>query len=372
MNILRAMLISLAGFVCIISVSGFVSLLALQTTVMDRAVIKDWLSASKIYDGRLVSALVQTTNASNEQGDSINPQPQVGISASPEAIKTALNATFTSDFVQTQIEGVINNAYDWTEGKTTEFTFSIPIDQKRDTLIQQLAKVIEPQVVALPICQSMQQAQQATCRPANLTVEQFANQLTAQSIDESGAFTAPITSESIAKDTQKDLQQSDESPLAQLPAIRAGIDMLLIILPIAAAIIIAIIILVTVSGRRLAAASRLSRRIFFSMLLTLLPALAVIWIARDSDFGLSNMFAAQLGDLAAPLIKTIIVGISNKLAFLSGIVCIVSAMTWIGLTIWRRKLQAIEAARIPTPTTPVAAGVGMEVVQSPQRPQDFI
>lgn len=365
MNILRSLLIGLAGFVCIVAISGFVSLLALQSTIMDRVVVKDWLSASKIYDGRLISALVQDSVNESAQGGNPNPQLETGISASPEAIKTALNATFTPDFVQTQVEGVITNAYDWTEGKTPEFTFSIPIDQKRDTLIQQLAKAIEPQIATLPVCQSVKQTQQSTCRPPNITIEQFANQLTTQSINDSPVFAAPITGESIAKDMQQDSQQPGTSPLDQLPAIRTGIDMLLIILPIAAAVSIAIVILASVRGRRLAAASRLSRRILFSVLLILIPAIVVIWIAKDNDFGLSNMFAAQIGDLVIPLIKTIIVGMSTKLALLSGIVCIVSAMTWIGCTIWRRKLQAIEAARIPAPTSPVA--IGTEVTQLPQQ-----
>jgi hypothetical protein len=363
MNILRAMLISLAGFVCIIAISGSVYLLTLQTTIMDRTVVKGWLGDSKIYDGKLISAFVQTTNAGGGQGG--NPQSQANISASPEAIKTALNATFTPDFVQTQIEAILNNAYDWTENKTPEFTFSIPIDQKRDTLIQQLSKAVEPQIAALPICRSTQQAPQSTCRPSNVTIEQFASQLTTQSIDESGAFAAPITNESISKNNQKDPQQSDKSPLTQLPAIRAGIDMLLIILPIAAIVSIAIVILATATGRRLAASSRLSRRIFFSMLLTLIPAIAVIWIARDHDFGLSNMFAAQIGELVIPLIKTIIVGIAHKLALLSGIVCGTSAAVWIGLTIWQRKRQVIEVAQVPAPIPPA------DPVQLPQQPQNF-
>lgn len=366
MNILRAMLVGLAGFVCIIAISGSIYLLTLQTTIMDRAVVKGWLGDSKIYDGKLISAFVQATNAGRGQGG--NPQSQASISASPEAIKTALNATFTPDFVQAQIESVLNNAYDWTESKTPEFKFSIPIDQKRDTLIQQLSKAIEPQITALPVCRSTQLAPQSTCRPSNVTVEQFASQLTTQSIDESGAFAAPITNESISKSNQKKPQQPDKSPLTQLPAIRAGIDLLLIILPIAAIVSIAVVVLATVSGRRLAASSRLSRRIFFSTLLTLIPAIAVIWIARDNDFGLSNMFTAQTGELVIPLIKTIVVGISHKLALLSGIVCIISALVWIGLTIWQRKRQVIEAAQVPTPIPPAEV---IEPLQFPQQPQNF-
>jgi len=366
MNILRAILVSFAGFVCIVAISGSISLLALQSTIMNRTVVKDWLVASKIYDKGLPSALVQVANTESGQGSNPNPQPQTSVSVSPEAIKTALNTTFTPDFVQAQVEGIVNNVYDWMESKSPEFTFSIPIDQKRDTFIQQLTKAVKPQVAALPVCQSIRQAQQSTCRPSSVTTKQFASQLATQSVNESGAFAAPITNASIAKGSQKNLQQSNKSSLAQLPAIRAGIDMLLIILPIVAIVSIAVVILATTDGRRPAASSRLSRRIFFGMLLTLIPAIAVIWIARDSNFGLSNVFAGQIGDLVIPLIKTIIVGLSAQLALLSGITCIVSAVAWIGFTIWRRKLQAIETARVPdqAPLT--------QPVQIPQQPQNFI
>lgn len=367
MNILRTILVSLAGFVCVIAISGFISLLALQYTVMDRTVMKDWLTASKIYDGRLLAALSQATNS--ETGQLGNPklaQSQESINASPAAIQSALNATFTPDFVQAQVESIVDNAYDWTESKTPEFTFSIPIDQKRDTFIQQLSKAIEPQIGALPVCQSARQTQQPICRPHSITIEQFASQLATQSIDEAGVFAAPITNESITKGNQKDPQQSDKSPLAQLPAIRSSIGILLAVLPIAVIVSIAIVILATAGGRRLAASSRLSRRIFFSMLLTFIPSIAVVWIAKDSDFGLSNMFTAQMGDLMIPLIKIIIVSISAKLALFSGIICIVSVATWIGFTIWRRKRQAIEAAIVPV-LTPLP-----QTAQLPQQPQSYI
>lgn len=362
MNILRTILVGLAGFVCTIAISGFIFLLAIHTTIMDRAVVKGWLATSKIYDGRLLSALIQGSATEGEYNSTLTSQPQTGSSISPETVKIALNATFTPDFVQAQTEGIVNNAYDWMEGDVPTFKFSIPIDQKRTAFIQQITKIIEPQIAALPVCKSARQMQQSTCRPSNVTIQQIASQLATQSADESGAFAAPITNESITKDGQKDPQQSNESPLAQLPAIRKGIDVLQIILPIAIAISIAIVILATRGGRRLAAAARLSRHIFFSVLLILIPAAAVIWVARDSDFGLSRLFAAQIGDVVVPLIKIIIVALAAQLVLFSGIAFAVSGVTWTGFSVWRRRLQAIEAARMPNPTL---------LVQPAPLPQQF-
>jgi membrane-associated HD superfamily phosphohydrolase len=362
MKTLRALLIALAGFICILAISGFISLLTLRTTVMDQTVVKGWLNTSKIYDGTLVSVLAQAINAGNSQ--SSLQQPQTGVSVPQEALTSALQATFTPDFVKSQVESVISNAYDWSEGKTPAFTFSIPIDQKRDTLIQQLATAIEPQIASLPICQSFEQIQESTCRPAGLTVEQFSSQVTAESVNKAGTFDAPITSQSVAKDAQP---ETSPSPLAQLPVIHTVIDMLLIILPIAIIVSIATVIFVTAKERRLQAAARLSRRIFFSMLLIVIPAIVAVWIAGNNDLGLSNNFNPQIGDLIVPIIKIAVVGISTKLALLSGIVCVVSLVAWIGFTIWRRKTQELEAMRAPAPTPVLPT---LETTPPVQPPQD--
>lgn len=353
MNILRAILIGLASFIYVIAVSGFVYVLTLDTTIMDRAVVKTWLKDSQIYDGQLISALVQTPSAAGEQPSS---QSESGkISASPEAVKAALNAAFTPDFTQTQLEGVVDNAYNWIDGTSPEFKFSIPIDQKRDTLITQLAKAIEPQVATLPVCRSATQStQQSICRPATISVEQFATEVTTQSIDESGAFSAPLTNASFTKNAQTKAQPSSSSTLANLPVIKKVADTLLIALPIIALACILIIITATKRGQRLAAASRLSRRIFFGMLFLLIPSLIVVWLAKDNDFGLSSILTAQSATLLIPLIKTIAVGILSKLALISGIIGGISLISWIGLSIWRHQKPEAVQPLIQAPPQPVA------------------
>jgi hypothetical protein len=175
MNIFRHILIGLASLVFITAVTGFAYTLTLHTTVMDRTVVKTWLNESQVYDGRLINALVQTATANNGQDGTPQPAPTNALTPSPDVVKTALNATFTPEFTRTQIEGVINDAYDWIDGTRPNFTFSIPIDQKRDTLIAQLAKGLGPQIAALPICQVTTYTQNSVCRPPNVTVEQLAN-----------------------------------------------------------------------------------------------------------------------------------------------------------------------------------------------------
>jgi hypothetical protein len=375
MNILRAILIGLASFVYVVVISGFVYLLTINTTVMDRSVVKTWLKESQIYDGQLISALVQTPPTDSQQGSAQSATSK--ISASPEAVKAAFAAAFTPEFTQTQLEGVVDNAYNWIDGTSPEFKFSVPIDQKRDVIIAQLAKSIEPQVAALPICRSTQLAQQSVCRPANISPEQLATELTTQSIDESGAFAAPLTEKSFTKSASASGQPSGTSTLANLPTIHKGINTLLLALPIIAFVSIAIILTVTIRGQRLTAAARLARRIFFGMLFLLVRALVVVWLAKDNDFGLANLLTTPAAALFIPLIKTIAVGILSKLALISGIVGGIAALFWIGLGIWKRQVSLTPppAPQVVTspPTSPQATTTPLQppstsptLVQSPQ------
>lgn len=348
MNILRTILVGLASFTFVIAVTGLVYLLTLQTTIMDRTVVKSWLNESQLYDGRLINTLVQTTNAGGGPNDTA--QPADNLSPSPEAVKSALNATFTPAFTRTQLEGVVDNAYNWIDGTSPTFSFSIPIDQKRDTLIAELAKRVEPKLAALPVCRVVPLTQQPTCRPADTTASELAIQLTTQSIDDSGAFAAPITNESFSKNKQATAKSPGQPTISQLPAYHNAIELLLLILPIVAAFSLFVIIFATKTGLRLVRVARLSRRIFFGMLFIFIPTAIVIWLARDSDLGLSNLFAAQTSALVVPLLKTILVGILTQLALFTGIGGLVSVITWIVLSIIKR-------SRVPsvTPPTPVSS-----------------
>jgi hypothetical protein len=343
MKILRILVVGLAGFACVISIVSLVYLFTLQATIMNRSVVKNWISENNIYDGKLITALVQTSSANSPQSDT----PPSSINVSPETIKSAMVATFTPDFVQTHTEAVIDSAYDWIEGKSPEFRFSIPVDQKRATFIQQLSKSLEPQVTMLPVCGSARIAQNIACRPPNLTVEQFAVQITTQSLSASDTFATPLTNESFSQAIQNDTPQSSSSPLNQLPLLRAATDVLFVILPVIAILSALIVVFATLAGHRLAASTRLARRIFFSMLLTFIPAFIILFILKDNDFGLANLFGAQIGELVVPLIKTIIIDIAYKLAIFSGIAGLLAAITWIGLYVQQQRLSKNIASASP-------------------------
>lgn len=340
MDFLRKVALWLAGLLCVIAISGLVSLLTLQTTMLDRTVVKSWLHKSGIYaDNKLVSAIVQTP-PSDQLPDS-NPQPQAAISLPPDAIKTALGNTFTSTFIQTQTEVVVDAAYDWMEGKTPEFQFSIPINQKRDTFIQQLSVAIEPQIAALPECSLRVQS---GCRTPGLTPLQAAQQLATQSIQESGAFTKPLTNKSISQPAPGTQANATPVSLTQLPLLRSVATTLLVALPVVAVLGAAFIGLMTRGIDRLTALSKLSRQVFLGMTLSVAVSIVVLWLGRDSDFGLKETLTSQassLGGLLAPLVRIIIIGIATKLALFSGIACVISLTAWVSFHLLRQKAEQV-------------------------------
>lgn len=341
MDFIRKLSIWLASLICVIAISGTVSLLTLQTTILDRSVVKSWLQQSKLYDdNKLVSAIVQTP--SGEQAQDIVTIP-------PEAIKTALGNTYNSEFIQTQTETVVNAAYDWMEGKTSDFQFSIPIDQKRDTLIQQLSTAIEPQVATIPVCSLRVQT---GCRTPGLTPLQYAQQLATQSIQESGAFSEPLTNKSIAQPVSDPKETTSSFALTQLPLLRSIVSILIVALPLVALLSVIFISLMTQGSSRLAILSKLSRRVFFGVALSLAGSIFILWIGHDSDFGLTKTLTAQasdIGGLVAPLVKIIIIGLASKLALFSSIVCLVSLAAWICFRLLQKR--AVQAAKIQAAST---------------------
>ncbi len=344
MNILRSILIGLMSFVCVITISGTIYVTTLQSTIMNPTVVKSWLKDSKIYDGGLLSLLVQPGQQNDKQPDS----PQKIIATSSQ-VKTALSNTYTPDFIQTQVETMVNNAYAWMDGKTPNFSFSVPIDQKKDVLIQQLAAAIEPQIAALPVCSQAMVAAQTACRPSGETPAQVATELTTQNIQQSSMFNKPITNETLAKNDNSPIDSNKQSLLTQLPSIHQLINQLSIIFPIIALVAIAIIVAIAKSGQRLLASLRLSRRIFFSMILTFIGALVFVWLTRNSDFGLSGV-AGQASDALLPLIEIALAGLAKTLAIYSGIVCFVTLAIWIGIAIWLKK-----HAPVPSETPAIVA-----------------
>ncbi|MDB5165334.1 MAG: hypothetical protein JWM00_224 [Candidatus Saccharibacteria bacterium] len=344
MNFFRTILIWLARLVCVLAVSGTVSLLVLQTTLLDRTDVKQWLKASGLYDSSLISALFP---AESTQVDIPTVAATSQELVSNEAVKAALQRTFTTDFIQSGFESVIDNSYDWMEGKRATFAFSVPVDSKRDTFIAELIKEVEPRVAALPPCGVVAQS---LCRPAPIPPADFTRQIVTDSIGQSDFLKAPITQTMFAAASQ----QQDTTSLSELPRLRSAVAFLLYLLPVLFCVAALGGALLSLRGTRLQFFIKLSRGVFSNMILAVVIAGVVLLLDRSGALPIEQLLGQSnpLAPFIAHFITQMITGIAWTLLLIAGITLVISTGSWIALSIIKKRRPAIELPPNPSINAP--------------------
>ena len=327
MRILRPFLIGLLSFLCIASIGLIVYVGTLQLTILDRTVVKSWLRDGGVYENKLFPTLMNPDASTGQSAPN-----QYGIPV--EALRLALERTFTKDYVQSQTETTIDKFYDWLNGKTKEFAFTIPINEKRDTFIAEFTRAGTPYVAALPIC-TTSLAPNTPCRPARATPELYTLTVVTSIVEQSKFFQQPISSESIPQNSSPALQSL--TLLKSLVPYSIIILICLGILAIASAITHLWLITPT---RRLHALAHLGKRVFFSQAFTLAAALFLLWAFYSGFFklpGLPGDQPAVIRETINAVVKLTATDFAGKLALLSGIICAVGLALWIAITIYRRR-----------------------------------
>lgn len=345
MNFLRTVALWFLRLLCVLSVSILVSLVTLSMTLLDRNDIKQWLSASGAYDSSLIETLFTTESV---EADPSQPLPVDQTLISNEVVKNAMMRTFTSDFIQSGFETVIDASYDWMEGKRATFSFSIPLEAKRDTFISELTKEVEPRVAALPPCGS---AVQSLCRPSTMTPAEFTQQLIVGSIDQANILKAPLTEQMFTTASQN----QDSTILTELPRLRSAVTLLLFILPALFCISALGAALLTLRGGKLQFFIKLSRGIFFNMLLVIVMAGAFIALAHSQALPIQQLIgeANPLAPVLERFVTQMLGGFGWALLLVAGITLLVSAACWIGLSIVKNRhltqVQPVNFTDIPQP-----------------------
>lgn len=358
MNIYRKITIGLAGFVCLLAVSVLIIMLTVNATIMNRDTVKGWLVKSKIYDTNIVAAFTQATGGDTSSHQAGVGKPESSSSSETDAVKSALAATLTPDFVQKQSESLIDSAFNYADGKSTSFKFSIPLDQKKAAFIQNLEAELTPQIAALPVCNGVIIAAGTLCRPATMTVDQLTAQVSASQVDQLGIFNSPISNDSTAKSDGAPTDKVDNSPLSKLPQIRNVLNILFIVVPVTIVAMIVIVGVVAVRDQRITVLLRLARHIFVATTLPFIAAVILNVLATKTDMGIAAILGNgpnQLGSILAPLIKVIVSDVSFHLALYTGYVCAVTAVAWIGFAIWRHQIvkrHPVPAVEPPIPSQP--------------------
>ncbi len=377
MSLLRKFVIGLAGFMCLLALSLLIVIITMHVTIMDRVTVKRWLNDSHIYQTDFVALFTQQASSDTPQTDELYVQS--GGALSGQALVTALSHTLDAAFIQHQVENILDNVYDYSEGKQASFGFSIPLDQKRDTFIQELTKSLAVEVAKLPICTDDLLANGTYCRPESVSVEQLASQAASQQVAQFGLFDKPLVSSSFIADGRSTSTSPADAVIASLPLTRSVVNILFIVLPIVTIVSLGAIALAAPRGSRLSVFLKLSKHLFWVMLFSLVIAVATSLIMANNNGGLIALLGGSSNQIAVmiePLVEIVTVDISNYTAIVTGIICLVCASAWAGLSFVRKRqlrqhpepAQPVVVAPVsPAPTQPTPAVVREVAADQPSR-----
>lgn len=343
MNIWRRFGLGLVTFVCALSVSALIGLLTMQQTLFNRDVVKGWLRTSGVY-AKAVDALAQSPQGNGGQ---------IGGLLSAKDTSQALKQTFTPGYVQQQTETVLDKAYDWVDGKSDSITFSLPINEKRDELIANLAKVILPHAAALPLCNRLSafSPDMVNCRPSIVSADEFARTLAAQGVGGSPFLSQPLTQDTIAQTTAGSTQSPPAAATTQIPTLAGWNRSLMVILPIIIALCLPATFLLAYD--KLRAFRHLSRRIFWGSALTTGAGLLLLAFGPRLDVSMFSQAGAALG-LFVDVLHVALPSIGGMLGLYGGIAAFISGSGWIACVVLIRRQHVLQRVQLlqPPATTP--------------------
>lgn len=368
MNFLRAILASLLSLTCALSVSAFVTLATLQTTLLDRQEVKTWLQQSGVYKSA-IGTIIGSNQTAQDQVSSTSS------AISPNSLKTALNQTFTPTYVQQQSEKIIDNTFDWLDGKTPMIALNINATDQKDAFVNNAAAAIQPQLASLPTCRSINSfnAQNPTCLPPGTSAADAAKSIATDAGNQISLFQQPLTNQSLAKANTESGQSNTNSPLTspnssaqQLPNITSNIHLWLWLLPLLAIVSGGLSILLT--RDHLKAAKHLARRLTISLGVAFVIGLLLTNFGKTvklSDFtGTSN---AVVSNIIEPIVHQAAPAIGGRLALVSGILGAITLGLWITFqTLWenRERAKLLTPPDDETPSVPINAAHAPSVLSA--------
>ncbi|MGD8373776.1 MAG: hypothetical protein PVI21_02870 [Candidatus Woesebacteria bacterium] len=317
----RSFFVSLASFISATCITILIWALALQTSIFNESVVKQGLSDSGVYNTFTtgLSEILQTQAAA--QAETI---------LTSDALADALTNTYTSDYIQTQAEAVLDSTYSWIDGDSSEINFNIPVDENRDVLVNELATQIEPELGQLQTCTALSQVStQNLCIPANMTSEEFAKTLAAQAINSSGFASEPITSDSLNI-------SSESSPFAQLPQYLTILRWSVIIL--AALAVVSYIVMLVISTEKIKSTSIFGRKLFTGALVPFCFGVAMFWLGSLPD-GLPGMETSEISmaNVVIPIMQLLLKLVGLQLLIFGGIFTAAGIAIWAGFNAWFKK-----------------------------------
>ncbi|HEY9487237.1 MAG TPA: hypothetical protein VIQ51_02845 [Chryseosolibacter sp.] len=187
MNILRKMIIFLAGSLLPILLLSFGILFSVFQVLGSPSQIQNALGKSGVYDDAVASVIEE--NATQAGATSLQG------SDAEAAVQAAVADSVSSDFVKDQTGEVLKDISSWLNGDTKELNFSVNLNPVKDDLVDNLTKQAKERAASLPTCTSREQlaslttidAFSLTCLPPGVSADTAAEQ-TRQQIVNSSVF----------------------------------------------------------------------------------------------------------------------------------------------------------------------------------------
>ncbi|HEX6258737.1 MAG TPA: hypothetical protein VFZ48_04620 [Candidatus Saccharimonadales bacterium] len=272
------------GGICVFAISLFILLFTLQTTVLQRQNVKEWLVKGDAYTH--ISNGVITHAATGNSGVAITQQQK----ALPPAVQRALTTTFSPEYLQRNTEQALDGFYDWLEGKRPSPESLVTLGERQQDFATNLSRELQKNM---------------NSDAAKAAAQAQTNQL------------APLFNQTLAVPA---LQGATESPqIAQLPALLAVLPSALVVL-LVVAVSMAILAVVSQQDRQ-QATKQLATRLVISMSITFAAGLGLAAVGTLLDLQIEAFFTtgASVADaLLAPLVDYALPAIGGQLMVCSG------------------------------------------------------
>ncbi len=153
MNILRKLTLVLAITLLPFALFGFGLSWSLHQVFGTPTHLEGALTKSGIYRSIVGNALDQAqSKQQGEPGSSTGSGGDNNVPFAQPAIRSVIEKAFPPEYLQTQTNGVLDNAYGWLQGKQANLNFAIDLTSAKTSLANGLGEYVQKQLSSLPVC----------------------------------------------------------------------------------------------------------------------------------------------------------------------------------------------------------------------------
>ncbi len=320
---------SIARWLCAFLVSVVLSIwiiaATINFTIADRSVVESWVSKSGVYDSVLSTINVSTTSTDSS-----------GTIITNSDVQQALNETFDAAYIEDNTNTAIDAFYNWLDGKTTEVSFAIDVQDYSDAFVNNLTDIVQAKLEALPQCTGTNTY--PSCLPSTTTAESYAKQI-AKLSNNSSFLSEPITQDSLSQTFPA---------LTWLPFAVQLVKTLTIVLPIALLALAGLYIVL--SQDKMRGLSYIGKQFTFGSVAFLIGGIAAWMLSGLAGFTSSESNQQIINLIVNPLIKVVLASFGQILTILSGAVVLVGVLIWILATVLIKKRSG--RSKSERPATP--------------------